>query len=116
MTDFTVSDGTDWLQTLVFGAPTDRWRLDDYDIALHVKAPNSAAVLLDLSTANGKLVITDPVARHLEVNVGWSEIDAVGPGPFVFDVLFENKTTEVRARSERHSLTITSAITFPEEP
>ncbi|MBD3847116.1 hypothetical protein IED13_15510 [Bosea sp. SSUT16] len=114
MTAFTVSDGTDWIQRLVFGAPTDRWRLDDYDIALQVRSSVGAAVLLDLSTANGKLIITDPVARHLEVNVAWSEIDAIGPGPFVFDVLFSNKTTEVRARSERHNLTITDAITFPE--
>jgi hypothetical protein len=114
MTAFTVSDGTDWIQRLVFGAPSDRWRLDDYDITLHVKAAGDASVLLDLSTENGKLVIVDPVARHLEVNVGWSEIEAIGPGPFVFDVLFENRTTEVRARSERYTLTITDAITFPE--
>lgn len=114
MAEFTVSDGTDWLQRLVFGAPTDRWRLDDYDIAIHVKSQSSAAVLLDLTTTNGKLVIIDPVARHLEVNVGWAEIEAVGPGPFVFDALFANKTTEVRARSERHTLSITPAITYPE--
>ena len=114
MAAFTVADGTDWLQTLVFGGANDRWRLDDYDIALHIKQGGQAAVLVELTTANGKLVVSDPIGRRLEVNVGWSEIDAVGPGPFVFDILFDNKTTGIRSRSGPHTLTITSAITLPE--
>lgn len=114
MAAFTVAAGTDWIETLVFGSVEERWRLDDYDIWLQVRRRADNAILLDLSTANGKLMISDPTARRLEVNVGWSEIDDVSPGPFEFDLLFENKTTQVRSRSEIHTLNITPGITFPE--
>lgn len=114
MAAYTVAAGTDWLDTFVFGTVSDRWRLDDFDLHLHVKKPGDNAVLLDLKTANGKLIITDPIARRLEVNVGWDEIEAIEPGPFEFDILFENKTTGVRSRSGSHTLTITRGITFPE--
>lgn len=114
MAIYSVAAGTDWLDTFVFGSVEDRWRLDDYDIYLQVKMPGDDAVLLDLTTANGKLVITDPVARRLEANVGWAEIEAIEPGPFEFDILFDNKTTDVRSRSGPHTLTITRGITFPE--
>ena len=115
MASFTVAAGTDWIDTLVFGSGNDRWRLDDYDIWLQVKQPGGNTVLLDLSLANGKLIISDPVSRRLEVNVGWSEIEAITPsGPYSFDVLFENKTTLVRSRSGPHTLSITPGITFPE--
>jgi len=114
MAAFTVAAGTDWIDTIVFGSVNDRWRLDDYDIWLHVKKEGDDTVLLDLTTANGRLVIADAPGRRLEVNVGWSLIEAVEPGPFVFDILFENKTTEVRSRSGPHTLAITPGITFPE--
>lgn len=116
MATFTVAAGTDWIATMEFGSVDDRWRLDDYDLFLHVKRPGSAVVLLDLNLANGKLVIRDAAARLLEVNVGWSEIEALEPGPFEFDVLFDNRTTDVRSRSGSHTLSITRGITFPEAP
>jgi hypothetical protein len=114
MATFTVSAGTDWLATMIFGSVNDRWRLDDYDITMHVKKAGDSTVLLDLTTANGKLVISDPIARRLEVNVGWSEIETIEPGPFQFDVLFDNKVTDIRSRSGPHTLSITPAITLVE--
>lgn len=114
MATYTVAAGTDWIDTMVFGSSVDRWRLDDYNIWMHVKKPGDATVLLDLSTGDGKLAISDAAARRLEINVGWSLIEAIEPGPFEFDVLFQNKTTEVRSRSGPHTLTITRGITFPE--
>lgn len=114
MAAFTVAAGTDWIDTIEFGSTVDRWRLDDYDIHLHVKRPGSGTVLLDLTTANGKLVIADARWRRLEVNVGWAEIEELEPGPFEFDILLENKSTAVRSRSGPHTLSITRGITFPE--
>lgn len=114
MAAFTVAAGTDWIDTIVFGSASDRWRLDDYDIWMHVKKPGDATVLLELSTANGRLMISDAAARRLEINAGWAEIENIEPGPFEFDVLLENKTTELRSRSGPHTLTITRGITFPE--
>jgi hypothetical protein len=114
MATFTVAAGTDWIDTIVLGSVNDRWRLDDYDIWLHVRKAGDAAVLLDLNTTNGKLVISDPIGRRLEVNVGWAEVDDISPGPFEFDILFQNKTTQIRSRSGAHTLAITPGITFPE--
>ncbi len=114
MGTFSVASGTDWIGTLAFGSTGDRWRLDDYDIWLQVKRPGDDAVLLDLNTANGKLVISDPVARRLEINVGWSEIEDLTPGALEFDILMQNKTTEIRSRSGPYTLSITSGITYPE--
>lgn len=114
MAAYTVAAGTDWLDTMVFGSVNDRWRLDDYDIFLHLKKSGDAAVLLEATTDNGRLVVTDAAARRLDVNVGWALIEAHEPGPFEFDLLFHNRSTEVRTRSGPHSLTITRGITFPE--
>jgi hypothetical protein len=114
MATFTVAAGTDWIQTFRFGSVNDRWRLDDYHIWLHVKKAGDPSVLLDLNTQAGGLTITDPVSRVVEANAGWDAIEVIEPGPFEFDILFENKTTEVRSRSGPHTLTITRGITFPE--
>jgi len=116
MATFKVAAGTDWIDTIVFGSVNDRWRLDDYDIWMHVKKAGDATVLLELSTADGKLVVPDALARRLEINVGWAQIEAIEPGPFEFDFLLENKTTAIRSRSGPHSLSITRGITFPETP
>lgn len=111
MATFTVAAGTDWLATTLVGAPGDRWRLDDYDIAAHLKRPGDDSVLLELTLANGRLIISDAPGRRLEFNIGWELIEPLLPGDFIFDLLFENRSTEVRSRSERHELVITSGIT-----
>lgn len=112
MAAFTVAAGTDWLGTLVLGEVGERWRLDDYDIAAHLKSPGNDAVLVDMTLDNGRLVIADPVARRLEINVGWAEIEPLLPGPFIFDLLLENRTTDVRSRSGGHTLSVTAGITL----
>lgn len=111
MADFTVAAGTDWIATLVVGSTADRWRLDDYDLRLQARVPGTAETLLDLSTDDGRLVISDPVARVLEVNVGWPDIRPLDATTLEFDLLYTNRTTGIRSRSERHTLTITAGIT-----
>lgn len=117
MADFGVRGGTDWIQVFIFGSPYDRWRLDDYIIQLQVKESDtiSSPVLIDLSSEAGGITITDPVSRRLEVNVPWAEMADLGAGPFVFDFLFINRVTDVRDRSERHTLTIEPGVTNPAE-
>lgn len=112
MTTFMVANGDDWLQPFDFGYPGDRWRLDDWDIALHVKAPDSDVVLIQATTSDGKLVITDAQERRAELNIGWSEIADTGVGSFEFDFEFVNKVTSIRMHSEIHTLTIRRTITL----
>ncbi|WP_341989750.1 hypothetical protein [Azorhizobium sp. AG788] len=117
MATFTVAAATDWISVLALGSVGDRWRLDDYDIFAEVKAPGDDEVLIDMSLANGRLIISDPVSRRLEINVGWALIEplaSVFPASFEFDFMFVNRTTEVRWRGETHTLLITRGITFPE--
>ena len=112
MAAFTVANGDDWLQPFDFGFPGDRWRLDDYDIYADFKAPGSDVVLITASTLNGKLIITDAVARRAEINVGWSEISDTGVGTLSFDLYLINRGTERRTHSEIHTLTIRTSITY----
>lgn len=111
MAAFTVANGDDWLQPFDFGAVGDRWRLDDFDIALHVKAPGSDVVLIEATTLDGKLAITDAAARRAEVNIGWSVIADTGLGSFEFDFEMINRVTGIRTHSEIHTLTIRRTIT-----
>lgn len=116
MAAFHAPYGAPWTQGIVFGAGNIRMRLDDWDITAEIKGPSSEAVLLSLTTDNGRLIITDPVARTMEINVGWEEIEGLGAGTFRFDFVFVNKTTEQRERDpvdgSWHTLTIPKAVTF----
>lgn len=119
MATSTVAADTDWIEAFVFGSPSDRWRLDDYDIWAHVKAPNDNTVLLDLTLDNGRLIIVDALARRLEINVGWADIEALDASPgaaksYVYDFYLRNRTTDVAERSGPHQLTITPGITQSE--
>ncbi|TDT94930.1 hypothetical protein DFO45_2688 [Azorhizobium sp. AG788] len=111
MATFEVAAGTDWIATLQVGETADRWRLDDYDIWLQARVPGTNVVLLDLSLDDGRLVISDPVARRLEINVGWADIAPLDATTLEFDLLYANRTTEIRSRGERHTLVITPGIT-----
>lgn len=112
MTAFTVADGTDWIDTLVFGGPEERWRLSDWEVAMVLREVGNEANSIALSTETaGGLTIADDRTRRLEINVSWADIESLGPGPFEFDLLFSNPTTGIKRRSERHTLTITPAIT-----
>lgn len=117
MATFTVAAATDWISVLALGSVGDRWRLDDYDIFAEVKAPGDDEILIDLSLDNGRLIISDPIARRLEINVGWTLIEplaSVLPAAFEFDFIFINRSTEVRSRSGLNTLLVTRGITFPE--
>lgn len=111
MASFTLAEETDWIQPVIFGEPDDRWRLDDYDIYLHVaRAPGDDPVL-ELSTLDGTLTISDAASRRLEINVAWNEMADLRGG-YLFDFLFIDRTTGIRTRNGPHTLAITPGITF----
>ena len=114
MAEFVVYEGTDWISTLVLGEVYDRWRLDDYNIYAQVRAVGSDVVVLDLSTFDGTLVVSDPLARRMEINVGWTAIEELPPARYEFDLLLENKTTDVKTRSGPHAIDIVRGITSME--
>lgn len=111
MADYQVKNGEAWLQPFQWGQPNDRWRLDDYHIYMQLKIGDDVTIRHEASTLNGGIIITDAVARRMEVNVAWADIAAAGAGPFVFDFLFINKTTAVREHSEIFTLEIVGVVT-----
>lgn len=117
MASFTVSLGVDWVETFRFGQPEERWRLDDYDITVEIKQMGSNSVVQTLSTANGKLVIADPLDRILELNLGRAAIQLMGgAGDYRFDFIFQSRGTGLRERDPAdgggHRLTVAGGVTF----
>lgn len=118
MVAYTVPATSPWIDLIMFGEVEDRTRLDDWDIYSHLKAPGNPTVLIEMSLANGRLVIVDPVSRRLEINVGWEDIAPLAtvlPATFEFDFYFINRGTGIRDRNpDIHTLTVTRGVTFPE--
>lgn len=110
MATFTAKAGTDWIDSLLVGAATDRWRLDDYDVFADVVEAATGEVAFQMTLDNGRLAIADPATRRLEINVGWSLIEPL-TSPLNFDLLFINRSTDVRSRSDPHTLVIDFGIT-----
>lgn len=114
MADFEIRSGTDWITTIEWGEAGERWRLDDYELFLQLKAVGSSSAALTLTLDNGGLVITDPIARRLEISASWEQLDELGLGVFEFDVLFVNRSTGLRDRSSVFTLSIIRGITSTE--
>ncbi len=118
MVAYTVPAASPWIDLIMFGEVEDRTRLDDWDIYADLKAPGDPTTLIEMSLANGRLVIVDPVSRRLEINVGWEDIEPLAttlPATFEFDFVFVNRTTGIRERApDIHTLTVTRGVTFPE--
>jgi hypothetical protein len=114
-TRITIRSNADWLQTFVFGSTAERWRLDDWDVEMHVKAPaDLPTVLFSASTEGGDLTITDPVGRRLDLSVPRETVEAFAGRDLVFDFHRTNKSTGVQVSSETIGLSIVDGITFPE--
>lgn len=114
MADYSVRAGTGWRETFWLGRRTDKWRADDFEIYLQIKAPGADggdAALLEASTVDGKITIVDPVSRRIEVNIDWTEIEDLEAVRFEFDFLLINKSTESRERSVTHTLQVLRGIT-----
>lgn len=115
MADFTVAAQTDFIGTIIFGSKNDRWRLDDFKLTSQLKRPDEDDELVSMTLANGRLVITDPITRKLEIHIPWQEIAALTGDLFEFDIVFENRTTGRRDRSEIYTLAVTRGVTRVEE-
>ncbi len=111
MATFEVAEGTDFVGTIEFGTAADRWRLDDWVLTAHLKAPGDPQELIEMTDTNGRLIIRDAVNRRLEINVSWTEISDLTGAAYEFDIVFENRTTGIRRRSEPYTLAITRGIT-----
>ncbi len=118
MVAYSVPAASPWVGLIMFGEIEDRTRLDDWDIYSHLKAPGDPTILIEMTLTNGRLVISDPVSRRLEINVGWEDIAPLAttlPATFEFDFVFINRATGIHERNpDIHTLTVTRGVTFPE--
>ncbi len=98
--DITVSDNVTWRDAFQFGVLGDTsWSFTGQSFILEVKVSvDDAAALFTLSTALGSVVVDDPVARVLHLNVPELTVRASLPvGVYVYDlVMFDGSAPPVR--------------------
>ena len=114
---FTVRANADWQEPFVLKQEGERWRLDDYDVEMHIKAAaGTGDPLLTLTPAAGSLVIVDPVEGRVEIFVPRESFggDPLGPGTYVFDFHLTNKTTAIQTSTETCTLVVVAGVTYPE--
>lgn len=111
MADFTVRQGTDWIASIIFGEPEERWSLDDYNLVMQVVAAGETESLMELTLANGGLVIADARSRRVEINASAELMNSLPIGDYEFDILFINRTTELRSGSDVFTLSVVRGIT-----
>jgi hypothetical protein len=86
----TISNNVTWSDAYQFDDPTDTtWNLNGCSFELDVQRnPFDAVPLLQLSTANGRIIIDDTVQRVIHFNVPAADIQAaLDPGVYVYDLV-----------------------------
>lgn len=114
---FTVRANADWQEPFVLKQDVERWRLDDYDVEMHIKgAAGTGVPLVTLSPADGSLVIVDPVEARLEIFVPRESFDGtpLGVGTYVFDFHLTNRATGIQTSTDTCVLVVVAGVTYPE--
>ncbi|MGX1096504.1 hypothetical protein [Amorphus sp. MBR-141] len=117
---FTVRANADWQEPFVLKQDVERWRLDDYDVEMHIKAAaGTGTALVTLSPADGSLVIVDPVEGRVEVFVPRETfVSTLPPGSYVFDFHLTRRDTDAARRFQTSTdtcmLVVVAGVTYPE--
>ena len=91
--DFAIALNCTWADGFQFGDPADTsWNLTGKTFGMSVKgSENDTTPLLSMTTANGRIVITDAVARVIFFNVNPTDLsNALVPGDYVYDLIMSS--------------------------
>jgi hypothetical protein len=91
--DFTIDNNGTWSDAVQFGTPPNfEWNLLGQNFEMQVKRNRyDATALLDMSTANGKIIVDDYYQRVIHFYVAPTEIQAsLAPGQYVYDLVMED--------------------------
>lgn len=113
--ELTISNNGTWSDAYQFGTDDDTtWTLDGCTFELDVQRNSYDAVpLLQLSTANGRIVIDDTVQRVIHFNVAPEDIQAaLQPGTYVYDLVMIDSSS-IRTPLMHDPLTVVQGVTYP---
>jgi hypothetical protein len=112
----TIDNNGTWMDAFMFGEEGDlTWTLDGQSFELDVQRnPYDTVPLLSLTTANGRIIIDDPVQRVIHFNVPPADIqDNLQPGVYVYDLVMVDTGNLVRVPLMHGTLTVTQGVTYP---
>jgi hypothetical protein len=110
----TISNNVTWSDAFQFDRGDDTWTLTGCDFELDVQRNSyDTTPLLSLSTADGRIIIDDPVQRVIHFNVAPADIQAaLAPGVYVYDLVMID-TIAVRSLLMHGPLTVKQGVTYP---
>ena len=115
-TNLIIDNNVTWMDAFIIGKEGDTtWSFDNQEFELDVQLNRYDTVpLLSLTTANGRIVVDDPIQRVLHFNVDAAEIqDALNPGFYVYDLVMIDGTTAARVLLMHGTLELAQGITYP---
>jgi hypothetical protein len=115
-TDIKIRNNATWMDAFQIGKPGDMtWSFDGQEFELDVQSnPYDTVPLLSLTTANGRIVVDDPVQRVLHFNVDAADIqDALHPGAYTYDLIMVDGATTARVSLMAGVLIVEQGVTYP---
>jgi hypothetical protein len=111
--DLQIDNNGTWQDAFQFGEPDDTtWTLNGQTFEADVKLSPYGISLLSLTTANGRILVDDPVQRVIHFSVDASDIQAnLKPGEYVYDLVMVNGSA-VRVPLMHGTLCIGQGITY----
>jgi hypothetical protein len=112
----TIDNNGTWSDAFQFGEEGDTtWTLDNQGFEVDVQRnPYDTVPLLQMSTANGRIVIDDVIQRVIHFNVTPGDIQAaLQPGTYVYDLVMIDQNTNVRVPLMHGTLTVSQGVTYP---
>jgi hypothetical protein len=99
--DIEIQSNATWLDAFQLGTVGDTsWSFVGQNFRCDVKVNRDAASsLITMTTANGQVIIDDPIQRVLHFNVPETALAAAGilPGNYVYElVMYDNSTPAIR--------------------
>jgi hypothetical protein len=116
--DLRIDNNGTWMDAFQFGEPDDTtWTLDGQTFEVDVQRnPYDTVPLLSLTSANGRIIVDDPIQRVIHFNVSPDDIQAnLPPGMYVYDLVMVDGS-DVRVPLMHGQLTVTQGVTFPLSP
>jgi hypothetical protein len=114
LTPIIISNNVTWADAFQFDRGDETWTLAGCDFELDVQRNSYDTMpLLSLSTADGRIIIADPIQRVIYFNVAPADIQAaLSPGVYVYDLVMID-TAAVRTLLMHGPLTVQQGVTYP---
>jgi hypothetical protein len=112
--DLRIDNNGTWMDAFRFGTPGDTtWTLNGQMFECDVQLSPYGISLLSLTTANGRIVVDDPVQRVIHFLVDAADIQSnLNPGSYVYDLVMVDGSN-VRVPLMHGVLIVAQGVTYP---